>query len=64
MKQVVKVTDAGQKYIDTGEDDAIDKFLAKVQPLIDATEKKNMEQSDSLRDKRMAGLPSRRKRKT
>lgn len=58
MTSVFSVDKNGVKYIDTGEDNMLDELEA----LFGTEEKKNMEQSDSLRDKRMAGLPVKRNR--
>lgn len=59
MTSVFSVDKNGVKYIDTGEDGMLDELNA----LLEAEAVKKMEQSDSLRDKRMAGLPVKRKRK-
>ena len=51
-------TENGVEYVDDGDDG----LLEEVIKLIKESNAKKMEQSDSLRDKRMAGLPVKRKR--
>ena len=52
-------TEDGIEFLDTGEDNMLIELVKR----IDAEDRKNMEKSDSLRDRRMAGLPTTRRRK-
>ena len=52
-------TENGIEFADTGDDE----MLEEIMKVLDAQKQKNMEQSDSLRDKRMAGLPIKRRKK-
>ena len=59
MSKAFSIDKNGVEYIDTGEDGMLDELNAALQ----AQDRKNMEKSDSLRDRRMAGLPTTRRRK-